>query len=114
MLYNTHFRGDVLWWLLADLRTNRWAGGRAADWANPDWPMYDMGGYGSGARFLLVDSHREEQRRPRALGARARGAHPDPAPARDPRFSKRSVYQDAVSRGLRRDRRTVAPSTARR
>ena len=27
--------------------------GRKGDFDNAEWPMFDMGGYGSGARFLL-------------------------------------------------------------
>ena len=52
VLYNTHFRGDVMWWL-----TLTWdysvAAGRTGDWSDPDLPIFDMGGYGTGARFLL-------------------------------------------------------------
>ena len=97
VLYNTHFRGDVLWWLQLT-HAHTVATGRAADWAVPDWPMYDMGGYGSGARFLLWTAI-EKNNVALARWVLAHGANPDPAPARDPRFSKRSVYQDAVRAG---------------
>jgi ankyrin repeat protein len=52
VLYNTHFSGDVLWWL--DLiYTHTMNSGRKAEWKDPNWMMLDMGGYGSGAQFLL-------------------------------------------------------------
>jgi hypothetical protein len=57
--------------------------------------MFDMGPYGTGARFLLWIALRS---RSVALAewVLSRGANPDTAPARDPRFSKGSAYQDAV------------------
>ena len=80
VLYNTHFSGDVLWWLTLvyehTIRTPR-----AAAWNDPDWPMFDMGNYGSGARFLLETAVKK-----RDLGLAewllARGANPNAAPAR--------------------------------
>jgi ankyrin repeat protein len=97
VLYNTHFHGDVRWWM--ELTYARAVAlGRRADWDNPEWPMFDMGGYGSGARFLLqvaLDRHDAAL----VEWLLARGANPDAAPARDPRFSKRSLYEDAQRRG---------------
>jgi ankyrin repeat protein len=97
VLYNTHFRGDVLWWL-ERTHAHTMKTGRAADWAVPDWPMFDMGGYGSGARFLLWIAI-EKNNVALARWVLEHGANPDPAPARDPRFSKRSVYEDSVVAG---------------
>jgi hypothetical protein len=52
VLYNTHFRGDVLWWL--ELIWKHTEGTvRAAAWDDPEWRMLDMGNYGTGARFLV-------------------------------------------------------------
>jgi len=97
VLYNTHFHGDVLWWLeLTHAHAART--GRLKDWANPDWPMFSMGGYGSGARFLLsIAIHKNDV----ALAdwLLTHGANPDAAPARDERLSKRSLYEDAVVAG---------------
>lgn len=97
VLYNTHFRGDLLWWLELTyahaLKT-----GRKSDWDNPDWPMLDMGGYGSGARFLL-ETAIDKNDAALAEWALARGANPDPPPAPHRTFSKRSVYEDAVALG---------------
>ncbi len=97
VLYNTHFRGDVLWWLERTY-AHTMNTGRAAEWAVSDWPMFDMGGYGSGARFLLWIAI-EKNNLALARWVLEHGANPDPAPARDPRFSKRSVYQDAIAAG---------------
>lgn len=52
VLYNTHFSGEVLWWL--DLiYAHSMKTGRIDEWKDPNWMMLDMGGYGSGAQFLL-------------------------------------------------------------
>jgi uncharacterized protein len=99
VLYNTHFHGNVRWWLeLTYARAV--AAGHAADWTNAEWPMFDMGPYGSGARFLLNTAiqHRDA---PLAEWLLAHGAKPDAAPPSDPRFSKRSLYDDAVRSGCR-------------
>ena len=102
VLYNTHFSGDVLWWLrLVHARTQDGERGRA--WRDPDWRMFDMGPYGSGARFLLWIAI-EKNDAGLAEWVLTHGANPNAAPARDPRFSKRSLYQDAV----REDRAAIA------
>jgi ankyrin repeat protein len=97
LLYNTHFHGDVLWWLeLTYAQAVRL--GRKAEWDDPEWPMFDMGGYGSGARFLLgiaIEKNDVEL----AAWLLAHGASPDAAPARDPRFSKTNLYADALRYG---------------
>jgi len=52
VLYNTHFRADILWWL--ELIYKHSANGpRGFAWADPEWRMLDMGNYGTGARFLI-------------------------------------------------------------
>jgi uncharacterized protein len=99
VLYNTHFHGDVLWWLEMTCEyTVRTGQGDA--WKDPDWPMLDMGGYGCGARFLLWIAIRQ---RDAALASwlLAHGANPNAPPARHPTFSKRSLYEDAVRAGCR-------------
>ena len=98
VLYDTHFSGDVLWWL--ELTYEHTATiGRKSDWSNPDWPMLDMGGYGSGARFLLGIAIKKNDLR-LAEWLLSHGANPNAAPARDRRSSTRSLYEDAVDRGL--------------
>lgn len=52
VVYNTHFSTDMLWWLkLVYARAEQL--GQLTDWKDPDWPMFDMGGYGTGSVFLL-------------------------------------------------------------
>jgi uncharacterized protein len=98
VLYNTHFSGDVLWWLELVYR-HTINTPRAEAWKDPAWPMFDMGGYGSGARFLLETA---VKKRDMTLAGwlLARGANPNAAPARDKRFPKRSLYEFALLEGL--------------
>lgn len=94
VLYDTHFSGDMLWWL--DLVYRRTIDTpRGAAWQDPDWTMFDMGGYGSGARFILGTAIRKRDKG-LAEWALARGANPNAAPARDPRWPKRSLYEVAL------------------
>ena len=60
--------------------------------------MFDMGPYGSGARFLLWIAI-EKNDVALAEWVLGHGVNPSSAPARDPRFSKRSLYEDAVREG---------------
>ena len=71
VLYNTHFSGEVLWWLeLVYKHTIDTT--RAAAWKDPDWSMLDMGGYGSGARFLLETAIKKRDLSARRMVAGAR------------------------------------------
>jgi len=97
VLYNTHFTGDVLWWLELTYRHTRDAARRAA-WDDPDWPMFDMGGYGCGARFLFRIAI-EKNNPALARWLLDHGANPDAPPARHPTWPQRSVYEDAVAAG---------------
>jgi len=98
VLYNTHFSGDMLWWLeLVYKHTIDTP--RGAAWGNPEWPMFDMGAYGSGARFFLEFALRRRNLR-LAEWALAHGANPNPAPARDARFPKTTLYQEAMRQGF--------------
>ena len=97
VLYNTHFSGDMLWWLdLVHRHTVDTPRGEA--WKNPDWPMLDMGAYGCGARFI-VETAIKTRRPELARWALERGANPNPPPARDQRFPKQSLYEFAVMEG---------------
>src|SRR5206468_12259728 len=98
LVYNTSFRGRILWWLTLTY-ARAVALGREADWKNPDWPMFDMGGYGCGARFLLEIAIKISDVE-LAGWLLAHGAGPNSLPARDHRRSKRSLHEDAVRRGL--------------
>ena len=59
VVYNLHFRGDVLWFLRL-IYDRSVALGRKKDWDDPEWRMLDMGGYGSGARFHLDIAIRDD------------------------------------------------------
>jgi ankyrin repeat protein len=94
VLYNTHFSGDMLWWLeLTYAHAART--GRADDWKQPGWPMLDMGGYGSGARFVLAIAIAKN-----GIGlaewALHHGADPDAPPPRAPSLPQTSLYEYAV------------------
>lgn len=94
VLYNTHFSGDMLWWLeLVYAHTKD-----RAEWQDPEWRMFDMGPYGGGARFLLELAIKKNDLR-LAEWALQRGANPNSAPATDRRFPKRSLYELAVLSG---------------
>jgi uncharacterized protein len=97
VLYDTHFSGDVLWWLEL-IYAHTVKAGRTAEWADPNWSMLDMGGYGSGARFLLDLAIKKGNPR-LAEWVLAHGAGADPQPARDERFPTTSVYEYAISEG---------------
>ncbi len=104
--YNTHFNGDVQWFLeMAYAHAVKT--GRDADWADPNWPMFDMGGYGCGARFLLgtaIDRGNLEL----ARWMLEHGANPNapPAPRRtsytsdaSTRLSTLTLYEEALLKG---------------
>lgn len=98
VLYDTHFHGDLLWWLDLVYR-HTIDTPRGAAWADPEWTMLDMGGYGSGARFILEMAIRHRDMR-LAEWALDRGASPNAPPARDRRWVKRSLYETALLDGL--------------
>jgi uncharacterized protein len=98
VLYNTHFTGDMLWWLEL-VYTHTINTPRGAAWSDPDWTMFDMGGYGSGARFFLEFALRKRNLT-LVEWALAHGANPNAAPARDKRFPKVTLYQEALRQGF--------------
>ena len=98
VLYNTHFSGDVLWWLELVYRHSMDTA-RGAAWKDPDWAMFDMGAYGCGARFLLETAVKTGNAR-LFEWLLAHGANPNAAPARDHRWSKRPLYELALVEGL--------------
>jgi ankyrin repeat protein len=83
--------------------------GHRSDWENPNWPMFDMGGYGCGARFLLggaVDRNNLQL----ARWMLEHGANPNapPPPQRkrhtidaSGRLSGRTLYEEALRKGSR-------------
>ena len=98
VLYNTHFSGDMQWWLELTYDHVLKTGQKAAR-DDPDWSMLDMGGYGSGAYFVLKT----------ALGnldlalaewALAHGASPNSDTSANPRFKpERTLLDEAMLRG---------------
>ena len=97
VLYNTHFSGDVLWWLkLAHEHARRQ--GRMDAWNDPEWRMLDMRAYGSGARFLLSLSIRKNNVE-LARWLLEHGASANAAPAPHPKSSRHSLYEEAVRAG---------------
>ena len=94
VLYDTHFSGDILWWLELVYKHTAHSE-RAAAWKDPEWTMFDMGAYGSGARFLLETAVKKRNIR-LAEWVLAHGANPNAAPARDKRFPRHSLYELAL------------------
>ena len=98
VVYNTHFRGDVLW-LLKLIHEYSLKAGREADWTDQDWSMLDMGGYGSGARWFLNIALKNNDRE-LAEWVLSHGASANASPARDRRMSQRSLHDEAVRNGF--------------
>jgi len=97
VLYNTHFQGKVLWFLeLIHAETMR--RGRQADWADPAWHMMDMGGYGTGSRFLLEVAIRQNDLQ-LAEWLLAHGASPNATATSHPRWAGLPPYEAAVQMG---------------
>jgi ankyrin repeat protein len=99
VLYNTHFSTDMIWWLdltyQHSLKT-----GRKADWDDPDWSMFDMGGYGSGAHFVLRAAL-EKKNLGLAEWALTHGASPNSDTSANPKFKlEQTLYDTAVLRGF--------------
>jgi ankyrin repeat protein len=96
VLYNTHFKCDMIWWLdLVYARTH----GKDAGWDDPDWRMLDMGGYGPGAYFIL-NSAIHANAVDVARWALERGASPNVPVSRHPRFKPRlTLYDSAMLQG---------------
>ena len=97
VLYNTHFHGSILWWLeltyAATIDTPR-----KREWEDADWPMFDMGAYGSGARFML-DTAIKKKDVALAEWLLAHGANPNAGPARETRFPHGTLYEAALRHG---------------
>ena len=100
VLYNIHFNGRIQWYLEA-IYEETLKRGQAADWANPEWPMLDMGGYGKGARYVLGIAV-EFNDLSLAEWAMDHGASPS-APAPTPRHErnrKDTLHAEAIRRGF--------------
>ena len=95
VLYDTHFSGDMLWWLELTYQRSL-ALGLKADWDDPDWSMLDMGGYGSGAAFVLGVAVKKDDSQARGW-ALTHGASPNSDTSSNPKYKPdRSLYEMAV------------------
>jgi ankyrin repeat protein len=97
VVYNMGFHGNVLWFLKL-IHEESVRRGRQADWDDPSWSMLDMGGYGNGARWHL-DIAVKNNDLELAEWILSHGASPNASPARDERFSRRTLYEEAVRGG---------------
>jgi len=98
VLYNTHFSGEMLWWLQL-IHTHTLRTGRGDAWKNPDWPMLDMGGYGPGAHFLLSVAVKKNDLQ-LAEWLLTHGAGPNANSSTHPKFKpKNTHYQRAATDG---------------
>ena len=94
-----HLADDDLVWMLELIYQESTKRGRQADWADPNWQMFHMGGYGCGAWYLL-DNAMEGNFLTIAEWALSRGASPNPPPASDSRTPQGTLYEQAVRRNL--------------
>ena len=97
VLYNIHFSGKVLWYLEL-IREHSRRLGRDQDWADPEWMMLGMGGYGSGARWHL-DIAVEHNNVILAEWCLTHGATPNAEPGPGRRDHQGTLYDEAMKRG---------------
>jgi ankyrin repeat protein len=99
VIYNIHFRGDVLWF--AKLMYERAIQlGRKADWDDPSWSMLSQGTYGNGARWHLEIAIKKDDLK-LAEWCLAHGADPNAPPAADQRFPQLTLHETATRLGSR-------------
>lgn len=98
VLYNTHFSGDMLWWLQLT-HEHDVTRGDVSSWQDPSWTMLGMGGYGPGSYFVLrsaIDKNDLEL----ARWALEHGADPTVMTSTHPKFKPRhTLYQQAWFQG---------------
>jgi uncharacterized protein len=100
VLYNTHFSSDMIWWLELSYRHTVKIG-LESDWKDPSWSMFDMGGYGPGA-FFVLNAALERNNLALAEWALTHGAGQDANTSSDPRFRPpHTLYEVALVRGQR-------------
>jgi ankyrin repeat protein len=97
VIYNTGFHGEFLWFLemIHEESVKR---GREEVWKDPEWEMIGMGGYGTGARWVLDIAVRDDNLA-LAEWALSHGANPNAGPPRAKSMSQRSLYEEAVRAG---------------
>jgi uncharacterized protein len=100
VFYNIHFRRDVLRYVRVayDFAI---AQGRRADWADPEWRMIDMGGYGGGARWLLgYAAEHNDLALAEWLLAHGASSNPSVPAQRRPPPASGSLWQAAMAHGF--------------
>jgi len=98
VLYNTHFSSDMVWWLEPTYRYTT-SHGAKKHWDDPSWPMFDMGGYGLGA-FFVLNSALERNNVTLAEWALTHGARPTAQNSSNPKFKPpHTLYEVALLRG---------------
>jgi ankyrin repeat protein len=98
VLYNTHFSADMIWWLELSYR-HAVKIGLKADWDDPSWSMFDMGGYGPGA-FFVLNAALERNNLELAEWALTHGASPNADTSSNPKFKPpHTLYEVALVRG---------------
>jgi ankyrin repeat protein len=97
VLYNIHFKGDILWFFKL-IYEQALKSGRKADWDDPDWPMLDMGGYGTGAYFTLAIAVGKNDLE-LAEWLLTHGANPRVGRSSHPKFQGGNLNDEAMRRG---------------
>ena len=97
LFYNTHFHSEILW-LLELIYEFSIKSGRQADWADPNWSMLNLGGYGCGARYFLNNAIRKNDL-VLAEWILKHGASPNAPPPIHPKASTHSLHEEAVRIG---------------
>jgi ankyrin repeat protein len=98
VLYNTHFSGDVLWWLELVYEHTMKSELKQA-WEDPNWEMFEMGVYGTAAQLLLHAAVFKNDLR-LAEWLLSHGASPNPRPPSHQMYKpKYSPYDFAVFNG---------------
>jgi uncharacterized protein len=94
-----HLADDDLVWLLDLMYTHSVRRGRKADWDDPELRMLNMGGFGSGAWYLLSSALSGNHLR-MAEWLLSHGANPNAQPAADQGTPKGTLCDQAVGDGL--------------
>jgi hypothetical protein len=95
--YNIHFNGKVLWYL-KQVYDHTARQGRGADWKDPEWRMFDQGGYGTGSYWHLAIAI-EHNDLELAEWCLSHGATANPPPPDGRGGCTRPLYEEALIRG---------------
>jgi ankyrin repeat protein len=97
VVYNIHFHAKVMWFMRL-MHEFSATPERQAAWADPEWEMVGMGGYGTGARWHLwiAIQHNDVELAEWCL---AHGANPNSGPPRAKTLPQGSLYEYAMQLG---------------